>query len=90
MRTPFPTTAHEHVRKGASLGALPLPSTQRVSPSNSRPWTSGQTWKPRRGTGTNPWYFKQGGKSGLSPKLASLLAASQAGHSYRRWWRLPA
>eukprot|EP00971_Amphidinium_carterae_P156078 3094517-Amphidinium_carterae.1 len=52
MRTPFPTTAHEQVRKGASLGALPLPSTQRVSPANSRAWTSGQTWKPSRGAGT--------------------------------------
>eukprot|EP00971_Amphidinium_carterae_P198747 3944076-Amphidinium_carterae.1 len=90
MRTPFPTTAHEQVRKGASLGALPLPSTQRVSCSRSRAWTSGQTWNCRRGAGTKPWHIKQGGSPGWSPKPASRLAASHAGHSYRRWCRLPA
>eukprot|EP00971_Amphidinium_carterae_P020330 400676-Amphidinium_carterae.1 len=84
MRTPFPTTAHEQVRNGASLGARPLPSTQRVVLSSSSACTSGQTWKGNRGAGTKPWYRRQGGIPGCIPKPASLLAASQAGQSYKR------
>eukprot|EP00971_Amphidinium_carterae_P177118 3512422-Amphidinium_carterae.1 len=35
-KTPLPTTAQEQVRKGESLGARPLPSTQRVLPSSAK------------------------------------------------------
>eukprot|EP00971_Amphidinium_carterae_P237835 4721744-Amphidinium_carterae.1 len=52
MSTPLPTTDHEQTRKGESLGARPLPSTQSVSPGSSMACTSGHTKKASLGAGS--------------------------------------